>query len=201
MKNIAAKVSWMILATATAFPANAAVIQLSGTADATGIGLTPNPFVLTWSGTFDDSSVTGIGFEIFTAGLDVFKLNGKVGGTTFDTTNTAMQLLWNSGTLLNVRIGDSGSVDTVTPGTDEFLVDYGAAAGIIYYVAWTNASDTDSISTPVGPLTGNLTVGPAASTPEPGVILPALLTGVLLPWAYWRRRSSSAFDRLSAAAT
>lgn len=78
-----------------------------------------------FEGMFDDSVVTGVGFETFNeTGLTSFTLNPNPLGTTlFDTSNVAFRMAYNNGSLFSIVVGGiGGGANGISGSSDDFQV-------------------------------------------------------------------------------
>ena len=117
---------------ACASPADAAVLPFSGDFNATFDSPTQGiaNFSGSWSFDFDDSVVTGTGFEFFVVNLTSLTLSpNPIGATTFNTSNASAEVDYEDGTMLSVFIAENTA--GLSSVVDDFQVDYDGGTALV----------------------------------------------------------------------
>ncbi len=125
-------------------------IQYSGTSTATYSTGSVNEIQLTWTAIpFDESVVTGNGFELFDVELSALTFFPATLGTTmFSTNNTSFQVQYSNGSLFALVVGGNvNGVEAIAPGADDFMARYnpdGTAFQTAYRLSTSNSLDGNS---------------------------------------------------------
>lgn len=152
-------------------PSQAKLATYSGWFEASGFpgGAVPDPFNGSFSFEFDDSVLSGVGYEFFLP-LPLITLNlspDVVGSTQFTTANTGVKIDFQDGQLDTLVLGGSPSgVSSISQHTDDFNVRFLASTGEVAFFHLANQS-VDFIRVP-STFAGGFTV---SVVPEPSTLL------------------------------
>jgi hypothetical protein len=147
------------------------------------------------SGTFefDDSSITGIGFEFVTGNVTSLTLSpATIGVTTFDTSNSSADLFYEDGSIFIMQVGGSTSgAVTVLPSADDWGVFTDPGLTSINVVEASEASTPALRGQDLSP-TGSMTI---TTIPEPSSLALAVLVSVVFAGVS-RQHNASPLRRL-----
>ena len=147
--------------------ASATLINFSGSwsSPSTDNAALPGPYGGNFSFSFDDSAVTGSVNESFDLSLTSFSWSGvNYGG--FNATNVGASLVYSSGVLSDLFIGDDGSAGAFSgAGSIDFQVYYSATGSI----NWAFYSDTNNFAEGLNNQ-GSFSSSVATPVPEPSIL-------------------------------
>jgi hypothetical protein len=178
----------------TAGRASADLLTYTGTFSAafSSSGI-PAEFSGSFTFSFDLSSVTGTGFEIFTPSLSSLTPTSSgsltIGNTTFDTSNTGINIVYINGSFSELVIGGNlTGIDTVAAGTNDFFTSYIGSSINGSKVASIVASSTIQNATLRGTFeNGTISLPPVTVVPEPSTLGSGALAAVAFLAYGWSR--------------
>lgn len=158
-----------------------AILLFSGSSSGNPSGIMYNgPVALSvsFSFTFDDNAVTGVGTEFFNPALSTLIVNpNPIGGTPFTTANSSVRLTYESGVFDSLWVyGNPNGISTMLD-SDDFFIDFGSDMNASSLLAVTNPGLVGQDLAPTGTV---------AIVPEPASSL--LFVSGLLPFVMRRRR-------------